>query len=145
MELISKMKQKIHRDAVISLFDCDDDVKIFEDRVNDNLSLKNGIDYAVIDDHGNTVFHHVIKTGQNTIFDYLVEKVGRIQKLYELKYKDLSGNNLIMTSVQCKNWDVLQKFLHYDHESSFDDDKKLALCEELNKVKFVFLGRDSLK
>ena len=140
MELINKMKQQIHRDAVISLFDCEDDVKIFTDKVESNESLKNGIDFAVIDDHGETIFHHVIKTGQNVIFDHLVERVGGIKRLLlELKLKDSSGNNLVMTAVQYENWEILQKLV--GQESGLDTSEKLPICEELNKVKFGCLSK----
>lgn len=142
MELIIDMKQKLHRDEVISLFDCQDDMKTFNERVGRSDALKNGIDHAVIDDYGNTIFHHLIKTHQNSIFRHLLEEVGGISRLLlDLAYHDAHGNNLVMACVLYENWDILNLLVGED--SPISKFSKQEMYEHENKVSLVccFLWR----
>lgn len=130
MDIINSVKKNMHRDALLSLFDCEDDTKKFEDAAVSHESLKNGIDYGIINDVGDTIFHHLIRTNQNSLLKHLVNQIGSERLLLELQYRDDQRNTLVMVAVQMKNWEAL--------EILFDGQENSALFEELNEVCVMF-------
>ena len=164
MEIINRTQQKLHAGAVLSLFHCEDDVKVFEEMMNSDGNLKNGIDYGVLNKNGDTIFHHYIKTNKNILLNYLINKIGRERLLLNMRFEDEDKHSLIMSAVKSKNWvaiDCLNYVVHGDvdeedthgwdsdsiefeseneYEDDIDDSVKYfcRLFEDVDKVLFLF-------